>query len=81
MSQGERDKMRRGDIHLTLNFRSSRELIQFFNTTFGHIFGNKGAGALEEYESIYVPIRKADCSDNNEERGRGVSRGLRDTAR
>ncbi|MBW2341843.1 MAG: hypothetical protein JRF50_16115, partial [Deltaproteobacteria bacterium] len=72
MSQGERDKMRRGDIHLTLNFRSNRELIQFFNTTFGHIFGNKGAGALEEYESVYVSIKKANCSDSGDERGSAV---------
>jgi len=72
MSQGERERIQRGDIHLTLNFRSNMELIQFLNTTFGYIFSNKGAGALEEYESEYVPIRKADCSDSDEERGSAV---------
>jgi len=72
MTQGEREKMQRGDIQLSLNFRSNRELIQFFNTTFSHIFNNKGAGALEEYESAYVPIRKADCSDSGEEGGSAV---------
>jgi ATP-dependent exoDNAse (exonuclease V) beta subunit len=55
-----------------LNFRSNGELIQFFNTTFSHIFDNKGAGALEEYESVYVPIKKANYSDNMEERGSAV---------
>ena len=69
MSQSEQEKIKRGDIHLSSNFRSDSELIEFFNNTFNHIFGNKGFGDIEEYESEYLPIKKAQFSDNKEEKG------------
>ncbi len=67
MSREEREKIQRGDIHLSSNFRSGSELIRFFNSTFSHIFSNKGAPDIKEYESEYLPIEKAQSSDSKEE--------------
>ena len=67
MSQSEQQDMLTGDIHLGSNFRSGSELIRFFNNTFNYIFSNKGSGDIKEYESEYLPIKKAQFSDNKEE--------------
>ena len=69
MSEKEKERMQRGDIHLSLNFRSDEELIRFFYATFSRIFSNKDAGALAEYESEYMPIEKALYPESGDERG------------
>ncbi|UCF72492.1 MAG: UvrD-helicase domain-containing protein [Deltaproteobacteria bacterium] len=69
MPRQEREKILRGDIHLSSNFRSDSELIRFFNATFKHIFSNKGIAALKAYECEHLPIKKARSSDKKEEEG------------
>jgi ATP-dependent helicase/nuclease subunit A len=69
LAEGERERILRGDIHLGVNFRSDPELITFFNATFQHIFGNKGIGALEQYETDHLPMKKAGSPHNEGERG------------
>ena len=69
ISGEEQEKILRGDIYLNSNFRSDLVLIEFFNNTFNHIFSNKGASEVEEYESEYLPIEKAQSSDDKEEEG------------
>ena len=69
ISETEKRRLQRGDIHLSLNFRSDEEPIKFFNATFSHIFSNKSGGALAEYESEYMPIRKARYPESSDERG------------
>ncbi|UCG99702.1 MAG: UvrD-helicase domain-containing protein [Deltaproteobacteria bacterium] len=68
-SREEKETLLNGDIHLGSNFRSDSGLIEFFNNTFKPIFSNKGIGVLEEYESEYLPMKKARSSDRSEERG------------
>jgi len=72
LSVEQKEKIRKGDIELTVNFRSDGELIQFFNATFSPIFGNKQAGAREAYESSYLHINGANVSDGRKERGSAV---------
>jgi ATP-dependent helicase/nuclease subunit A len=68
-SEKEKERMQRGDIHLSGNFRSNEELIRFFNATFCQIFSNRGAGAPAEYESEYMPIEKVRYPESSDERG------------
>ncbi len=69
MASEDLDKIQRGDIYLGLNFRADRELIAFLNDTFCHIFTNKGAPDLREYECEYPPITMAESAEDGEERG------------
>ena len=69
MTAEELDKMQRGDICLDCNFRSDRELIAFYNDTFGPLFSNKGAADVREYECEYQPISIAESAEQGRERG------------
>ena len=68
-SEKEKERMQRGDIYLSGNFRSDQELIRFFNATFSQIFSNKGTGALAEYESEYMPLEKTCYPEGSGRRG------------
>ena len=65
----DREKIQRGDLYLSCNFRSDPELIEFFNGTFRHIFSNKGTTDVKEYECEYLPLREAAPVNNGRERG------------
>ncbi len=47
----EKRKILMGDIYLPHNFRTDILPIEFINTAFDHIFSNKGAEELHEYET------------------------------
>jgi ATP-dependent helicase/nuclease subunit A len=53
MTDEEKDKMLAGNIYLPHNFRSDTCPIDFFNSAFKEIFGNKGAGRIERYETAH----------------------------
>lgn len=72
MTEQQKERIRQGDIELTVNFRSDGELIRFLNATFSNIFGNKGAGAREKYESAYLPIKGASSPNSSKPRGSAV---------
>jgi len=59
----EQEDILRGSIYLPHNFRSNPRPIEFFNRVFREIFGNKGAGMLERYETapkmISIPDEKS----------------------
>jgi ATP-dependent helicase/nuclease subunit A len=63
------DKLRKGDIHLGLNFRSDPALISFFNNTFPHVFSNKGSPEVREYECEYLPMTMPGPSPEGRECG------------
>lgn len=65
----DREKIQRGDLYLSCNFRSDPELIEFFNSTFCHIFNNKGTTDVKEYECEYLPLRETAPTNNDRERG------------
>jgi ATP-dependent helicase/nuclease subunit A len=69
VAEVERERILRGDIHLGVNFRSDSELVTFLNATFQHIFSNKGIGALEQYETDHLPMKKAGSHHNEREGG------------
>jgi ATP-dependent helicase/nuclease subunit A len=62
LSRSEQEEILRGSIYLPHNFRSDPGPIDFFNRVFKEIFGNKGAGRLERYETaprmISIPDEK-----------------------
>jgi ATP-dependent helicase/nuclease subunit A len=62
LSRSEQEEILRGSIYIPHNFRSDPVLIDFFNRVFKEIFGNKGAGRLERYETapkmISIPDEK-----------------------
>lgn len=47
----EKKKILMGDIYLPHNFRADSRPIEFINTAFDHIFSNKGAEKLHDYET------------------------------
>ncbi len=51
LSDSERQKILFGDIYLPHNFRTDSRPVEFINTAFDHIFGNKGVKKLREYET------------------------------
>ena len=60
LSHLEQEDILRGSIYLPHNFRSDPRPIDFFNRVFKEIFGNKGAGRLERYETAPKMIRIPD---------------------
>ncbi len=62
LSRLEQEDILRGSIYLPHNFRSDPRPVDFFNRVFKEIFGNKGAGRLERFETapkmICIPDKK-----------------------
>ena len=56
MTGQEKDSMLSGDIYLPHNFRSDGRPVDFINRIFKEIFGNKGAGKTEKYETGHREI-------------------------
>jgi ATP-dependent helicase/nuclease subunit A len=69
MASKDLERIQKGDIYLGFNFRSSPEIIAFFNHTFGPIFSNKGTPDLRDYECEYPLITMAECAEDEGEKG------------
>ena len=68
LSDSERRKILMGDIYLPHNFRTNRRPVEFINNAFDHIFSNKGAKELHEYETA---PRVITMPENGASRGKG----------
>jgi ATP-dependent helicase/nuclease subunit A len=77
----ERERILSGDVYLPHNFRTDGRPIDFFNSVFKEIFGNKNASKMERYETAHREIIMPDIKKSSGARSGSVSIYLTTLAR